>query len=223
VTKQVVEISDAEGMIVGRLPVPPERSAVAESELAAYDSLIARIAQRRDTGISPYIAAMLQTPTIGAAVNEVGRQIRLAPERSTTYTNADFELVVHAFGVDAGFIEHHHVLDALAQGVSPDAIEALLHGHDTELGDEARRVVDFARRVVRGTMTDESWEAVRERYGDRGAVDVSIMAGFVWTTMLWQRAWGVTGATVAEVDEMLLSYREGTLELPDKRTATRAS
>ena len=207
---------------MGRIPMPVERSAVPESELVAYDSIIARIAQRGDTEISPYIAAMLQTPMVGAAVNEVGRQIRLAPERSTTYTNADFELVVHAFGVDAGFIEPHHILDALAHGVSADAIEALLHCRDAELSDEARPVVDFARRVVRGTMSDQAWEAVSVRYGDRGAVDLSIMAGFVWTTMLWQRAWGVTGATVAAVDEMLRSYREGTLELPDKRTATRA-
>jgi alkylhydroperoxidase family enzyme len=199
------------------------REETAERELEAYDEIAARMAARDDDEPSPYLAAMLRTPTMGAAVNELGRQTRLAPAQSETYTYADFELVVHALGVDAGFIQHHHILDALAQGVSADALAGVLRGDQGPLSEDQRSIVDFARRVVHRTMQHESWEAIRVARGERGVVDLTILAGFVWATMCWQRAWGVPGATVEEIEQMLRSHDEGTLALPDKQTAIRAS
>ena len=201
----------------------PARADVGEDERDGYDAVSARIAQRGDTEPSPYISALLTTPVIGTALNDVGRAIRLAPARSETYSYGDFELVVHVLGIDAGFIEHHHVLDALAQGVRPEALEALLRGRDDALTQDERWIVDFARRVVDRTMTDEAWEAVRAIRGQRATVELSLIAGFVWSTMCWQRAWGVSGASDDEVEAMLAAHRAGTLELPDHHTAVRAA
>jgi hypothetical protein len=204
-----------------RIPTPA-RARVLASERHAYDSILARLAESGDPEPRPYLATMLQTPTLGSAINELGRLIRLSPERTATYTHEDHLLVVHALGVDAEFIDEHHIVDALALGVRAEALEALLHGREEELGEEERRIVDFARRVVRDAMTDEVWDAVRNLRGDRGAIDLSIVAGFVWMTMSWQRAWGVEGASPQQIEDMLRRHRDGTLELPDARTAIRA-
>jgi hypothetical protein len=208
-------------MSVGRIR-PPARENIADSELGAYDAIMARVAARGYSEPSPYLAALLTTPTIGAAINEVGRAIRLGPAGSASYSHRDFELVVHALGVQAGVIEPHHILDALAQGVSAETLEKLLHGRDGELDEEEATLVDFARRIVAGTISDESWAAAVRLRGERGAVELAIVAGFVWVTMRWQLAWGVTRATVDEADAMLRAHRAGTLALPDQRTAVRA-
>jgi hypothetical protein len=206
---------------MGRIPVSA-REDVSEAELEAYDTIMARVKARGQATPSQYNAAMLRSPLLGAAVNQLGRAVRVAPLNSDTYTHVDFELVVHALGVDAGFLEHHHITDALAQGVSADALQAILEGRDAGLGDEESCVVQFARGVVHDRMTDTLWEAVCTLRGTRAAVDLSILAGFVWATLRWQHAWGVAGITVDEAHALLRSHREGTLELPDKQTAVRA-
>lgn len=114
-------------MTLGRIRAPIRGDHDA-SELEAYDAIMARVATRGEAEPSPYLTAMLSTPTIGAALNEVGRAIRLAPTRAAGYSHRDFELIVHALSIDVGLVEQHHVLDALAQGVSADALESLLRG-----------------------------------------------------------------------------------------------
>lgn len=208
-----------------RIPTPPGRGEVAASEQAAYDTIMELVAARGDgelSDLSTYTAAMLSTPLFGVSIRELGRATRVAPGRVSTYTRVDFELMVHALGVEADLIEHHHILDALALGVRPEALEAIAHGRLEALGADEHAVVDFSLRLARRTMTDDAWAAVRALRGERGVLDLSIVAGFTWATIVWRLAWGVTGVPVDEVDALLREHRAGTLELPDARTATRA-
>jgi hypothetical protein len=210
---------------VRRITSPSERSQVPASELAAYDAVVALTAQRGDAendDVSLYTSAMLSTPLIGLPTRELGRAIRLAPDRAPTYTRVDYEIAVHTLGVEAGLIEHHHILDSLALGVRPEALEAIAHGRLDALDAEERVVVNFVLPLVRHTMSDGAWDAVRDLRGERGAVELSICTGFIWATILWRLAWDDAGLTLEELDSLLASHRDGTLTLPDATTATRA-
>jgi hypothetical protein len=209
---------------VRRITSRSERSQVPASELAAYDAVVAITARRGDPktdDVSPYTSAMLSTPLIGLPTRELGRAIRLAPDRSQTYTRVDYEIAVHTLGAEAGLIEHHHILDALTLGVRPEALEAIAHSRLDALDAEERVIVNFVSQLVRRTMSDTAWDAVRDLRSERGAVELSICAGFTWATILWRLAWDDAGITLAELDSLLASHRDGTLTLPDATTATR--
>ena len=102
-----------------RITSPSERSQVPASELAAYDAVVALTAQRGDAetdDVSLYTRAMLKTPLIGLPTRELGRAIRLAPDRAPTYTRVDYEIAVHTLGVDEE-LRNHQASEGIRQSM----------------------------------------------------------------------------------------------------------
>jgi hypothetical protein len=64
-------------------------------------------------------------------------------------------------------------------------------------------------------VTDELYEKMEARLGERGAVEYTIFIAFLQMTIRLFQAFGVPAPTDAEIDEMLRGFREGTLEIPD--------
>jgi hypothetical protein len=205
----------------GRVGPPPGRAEVAPAERDAYDRIVERAAGRGESHFSPYLATLLHTPSFGAVISDLGRVTRTAPATGESYSRVDFELLVLALGLDVGFLWSHHLLDALAVGVRPEALDALLRGREEQLEEPERLVVEFARQVVAGTVTDASFAAVKLVRGERGAIDLTVLAGWVVATMRWHQAWGIPSATRPELEAMLEEHRRGTLVLPDMQVAAR--
>jgi alkylhydroperoxidase family enzyme len=201
-----------------RLARPPERDEVDASERVAYDAVVERTTRVHGVGgqAEKYFGALLNSPPLAASLAELGTQVRRGQLRGT-YTDAERELMDIALAVELGSnaILPIHVPDALAVGVRPEAIEALLRRRQDELTDDERQLVSFARQFVAGDVTDESYAELRERFGERGALEFTVLLGFLLMTIrLWQ-ALGVPEPTDEEIDALLRDLRSGAASLPD--------
>ena len=108
-----------------------------------------------------------------------------------------------------------HIPDALAVGVRLDAIIALREGREEDLTEDERFLTEFIRQVRDGRVTDESFERMKQRIGERGVIELSIFIMFlVLTIRLIETTTGATGPTDEEVAQILREYEDGTREIP---------
>lgn len=201
-----------------RLPQPPSKAGFDADEQLDYDRVVERTVRVHGVqgGAKQYFDALLNSPPLGAALVQLGTQVRQGQRRGT-YSDAERELmdIVLAADLDSNSILPIHIPDALAVGVRPEAVEALLHDREDELTNEEAALVEYARQVVGGTVTDESYAAIERRFGRRGAVEFTVLIGFLLMTIrLWQ-ALGVSEPTDGEIDNLLTEIRSGAVELPD--------
>jgi hypothetical protein len=199
----------------------PSSDEVLESERPEYDRVIERQAKLwagAHTDSNAYFGALLNSPIIAAGLVDMGRLVREGETRGS-YTDRQRELVDMAFAVDFGYntILQLHLPDALSVGVRIEAVEALRSGQEEQLEPEEHQIVDFARRVAAGTVTDEAFVGMEALMTRRGAVDFTVFIGFLLCTLrLWQ-ALGVPNVPDSEIDSMLQGYRDGTTELFDPK------
>jgi hypothetical protein len=202
-----------------RPPPPPEREQVAEDELDKFDLVVARqqsLWRDAPRNSDVYFGALLNSPTMAAALATLGRTMREGQIRRT-YSDADRELVDMVLSVDFGYrsILALHIPDAITVGVRLDAIETLWTGDEGCFTDEEAFLVQYIRAVASGTVDDGQFTRLVELRGLRGAVEYSAFIAFLIMTMrLWQ-ALGVPQPTRDEIDELLRSYRDGTAPVID--------
>jgi hypothetical protein len=214
------------------LPAPDD---VRPEEREAYDRVVERQASYRydeftkllgsatpslpGTEIQPYFAALLNSPLIADHISELGVVYRTRGAAPGSYSHADREWIdmVLAVELDMNFICFAHVLDAVAQGVRAEAVRALLDGRDDRLDADELVLTQYIRQVVRGTVTPESWAAIVERIGVRGAVEFTCFVTHLQMTIRLQQAFGVQDVTRAQLDELVQRILDGKAELPDPK------
>lgn len=196
----------------------PDRDSIPTAELPEYDAVIAR--QKSLWSGSPlnsdrYFGALLNSPPLAGAMAELGRLVRTSSRRGA-FSDADREFVDMALGCEFDYwtIPLLHLPDALAVGVRLESIQALVDGEHDRLPDGDRQLLSFVLATARGTMTDELFDAVRHRFGQRGVVEYSVFIGFLTCIFrLWQ-CLGVPDSGRASFVGELDRHREGKGELP---------
>lgn len=193
---------------------PGDRAALPADELEDYDRVVSRQAKLwagAHTSSNEYFGALLNSPPLAAALVNLGRAAREGEKRGY-YSDAERELVDVVFSVDFGYnaILYLHIPDAIACGVRLEAIDALRAGREEELDAGERQIVEYARAVVGGGVTDALFTALAERLGQRGALEFTVFCGFLMCTFRLWMALGVTDPTDAEIDGLLEGYRDGT-------------
>jgi hypothetical protein len=202
-----------------RPPQRPDRSQVRPEDLEAYDFVLARLdsltEEYRTSGPGHYHGALLNSPPVAAALNNLGAVVRQGSLRGS-YTDAERELADVVLSVDLGYngVLPIHLPDAFAVGVRPDAIDAIRGGREQDLTDDERQLVDYIRQVSRGEVTDESFGAMVERFGLSGAVDYTAFLAFLICTMRLWSALGVRNPSNPEIDELLAGLRDGSVAVP---------
>jgi hypothetical protein len=95
-----------------------------------------------------------------------------------------------------------HLDAAVEHGIARESIRSVWTGGSAELDDDAL-LVDYIRRVVRGTVDDESFHWLEGELGPRGAVEYT--AFICWVTMNTRliQALGVEEISVEELDRAL--------------------
>jgi hypothetical protein len=219
--------------VASRTPDLPTAADVRPEERAAYDRVVARQnAYRYDEfaatlgtetpslpgeGIQPYFRALLNSPLIADHISELGVVYRTRGASPGSYQHRDREWVDMVLAVELGmdFICFAHVLDAVAVGVRPEAVRALLDGRDDRLEPEELQLAQYIRQVARGTVTPQSFEGIRERLGVRGAVELTAFVGHLLMTIRLQQAFGIEDVSREQLDELLERILNGTAQLPD--------
>jgi hypothetical protein len=201
-----------------RPPTAPLLADIAHDERSDFSHVVERTARvhEPDGLASQYFGAVLNSPPLAAALVRLGTQVRRGQLRGT-YTDAERELMDIALAVDLGSnaILAVHIPDALSVGVRPEAIHALLDGSGDGLTPDEQELVALSRDFVAGNVSADSYARLEERFGERGAVEFTVLLGFLLMTIrLWQ-AVGVPDPSDGEIRDLMKGLESGSVPLPD--------
>ncbi|MEQ9331798.1 carboxymuconolactone decarboxylase family protein [Thalassobaculum sp.] len=160
-------------MAEARIPLPDPDSMTPEQR-AVYDTVVSG---PRGAVIGPLRAA-LHSPELADRWQRLGEILRYRltlPKRlgelailvTARRWNAELEWVVHAEA-------------ALAAGLAPAVVEAILDGRPPRFSDpDEAEVYVFVRELqLSGRVGDPAYEAVRSRWGERGVVELTALTGY---------------------------------------------
>jgi hypothetical protein len=172
-----------------------------------------------DVRVQPYMGSMLNSPLIMNLISELGVVLRTRGDQGNSYEHKDREWVdmVLAEEFNAWGVYYTHMWDAVAVGVRPEAIKALREGRDEDLTREELQLARYIRQVARGTVTTESYLAIEERFGRRGAVEYSSFIGFLIMTLRLIQAFGAQPMHEEFVNDLVERMVQGSVELPDSK------
>lgn len=153
------------------LPAPDEMTA---AQRAVYDQVVAG---PRGQMIGP-LRAVIHSPELAARWSKLGEYVRY----STCLPRKLSELAIIVTGRrwNSQLEFHVHAEAALAAGLDPAAIEAIRVGSAPVFADVAEiEVYEFARSLQEsGSVSDANHAAVRQRWGERGVVELTAVIGY---------------------------------------------
>jgi 4-carboxymuconolactone decarboxylase len=158
---------------LSRIP-PISEATLTEAQRRVYDKVIAG---PRGNVIGP-LRAVLHSPELADRWQSLGEYLRfdsclpfalreLAIIATGRYWNSELEWLVHArLALEAGIA--HHTIEAIRTANAPELTSA----------DEAA-VYGFARELLHhGTASDAAYDAIRERFGIIGIVELTALVGY---------------------------------------------
>lgn len=167
-------------------------------------------------GATGWRAALLNWPAYAESRIELSRLLLTIPEREGSYSHADREWVdmVLCSHLHTNAVMAWHLPDGLGAGMRLDAVVALRAGRDEDLTPDERLLAVFIRQVVDGTVDDETYAAVEEYMGVRATVEYAIFITCLWTTIRQSQAFGSSGPSDEEVEQMIADFKSGAREVP---------
>lgn len=203
-----------------------------EADRAAFREVRARLGQAFFTEKSKYspndlFGPLLHAPRVALAVLELGGALRSlgSPADGAGALPDDFAEFVafvvfarmrhEAVAAGHGFAYRrpalNHVPRAVASGMRPEAIQALLDGDDAALRPEELELAEFVRAVLAGSVDDRGWAVMQERLGPRRAIETASYALLDFFVCRLEAALGLQDASEGElgarVEEFLRSHR----------------
>jgi 4-carboxymuconolactone decarboxylase len=135
--------------------------------------------------------AMLFSPVVGTALQEVGVRVRYTSGFSSRVREAAILTVGYAW--DSGFEVYAHEIIARAAGLTDGDLAALREGRPDDLADPAERVAARTARalVTRSDLTDQEYQAAREVLGEDGLFELTTLVGYYATLALQLRVFRV--------------------------------
>jgi hypothetical protein len=201
---------------VVRPPAPPARDKLSDEDRVVHDALVARLneyygAARVDVNI--YAKALLNSPPLATAIFDLAWTMVAAGKRGDGFSDHEREYVNMVLSFDAGHYElvvHHLQYGGFERaGVRPDAVAALWEGRADDLLPNERQLVDYVRAVVSGRVTNDVFEAIVTRFGQRGAIEYTIAIGFLLMAMTLMRAFDVPSASREELKHEIDRLHKG--------------
>jgi hypothetical protein len=208
----------------------PNRDEVPEEERDFYDAILGRERARgqseSEEKVGGYFGALLNSPPLGYHLSMIGRYVRAVGDTPGSFSHAEREWVDQVLSKDwdSYVVLHHHLPDGLAVGVRLDAVIALRDGREEDLTADERQLTDFIRMVRDGKVTNDAWDGMVTRMGQRGAVEYTIFIMFLNMTIRLIEAFtgDESGASAEEVDVMIREFKSGERTIPTLAEALRA-
>jgi hypothetical protein len=212
------EVDMKEGVLMLRPPDLPQRESIPEEERDDYDFVVERIRKLgsgRTVDRNPYVRAVLNSPPFAASLWVFSGRMLAAGERDNSYTHKDREHINVVLAFDAGHYEmtlFHLEYAVTREGLRYEMVKALWEGRDDDLLPDERQLVDYIRTYVNGTVTDEMWSGIVERFGLRGAVEYTLAIGYHLMVIRGMQAFGTPAGTREEMQERLERLGSGDAE-----------
>ena len=218
-------------------PMPP-RDAIRPDERKAYDRLVERQTSYGYTDyvkrflhtemllafpgdrVQPYFGALLNSPLIAGGMSDLGVVYRTRGEFPDGMRHSDREWIdmVMSEELRCNWVLYVHAPDAVAVGVRPDAILALLRGEEGDLTPDEKAKADFIRAVARGTMTPTLYKSVEAMVGGvRACVEFTAFCGHLLKTLRLNQAFGVPDVSRESLIEFVEAIADGRVQLPDPK------
>lgn len=156
-----------------RLPLPPMEALNDEQRRAAQGLL-----DGPRKGVYGPFLPLLRSPALLERVASLGEYLRFG----SVLGDQVRELCICAAArhVHNQFEWRMHAPLARKAGVDAAALEALRQGaRVAPLGEEAQCALDFTQELLRNHgVSDASWQACVQRFGEQGAVELATLAGY---------------------------------------------
>ena len=221
-------------------PPMPARDEVREDELAAYDRVVNQQKaydytafvqtfmhpEVRDSfpgdRLQPYFGAMLNSALISAGMSNLGVVYRSRGAFEDGMTHADREWVdmVLCDELECFWVLYVHAPDAIAVGVRPEAIVALVEGRLDDLTSDEREKELFIRAVINGTMQEGQYKSLESKLGVRATVELTCFTGHLIKTMRLMQAFGIPDTTREHLSEWVKALAAGEVDLPPSQART---
>lgn len=126
----------------------------------------------------------LRSPGIGSIIQQLGAEIRFRTSLPRRLNEMAILLSARQWGSAYEWNAHHRL--ALEAGLDPAVADAIAQGRRPDsMGVEEQAVYDFARELHEThAVSDATYAAVVEKFGERGVVDLIAVSGFYVLTAM---------------------------------------
>ena len=161
---------------------PPRLKPLAEADMSEAQRKAARELSSGPRGkINPHGPnfALLRSPALMERTQKVGEYLRY--ETSIPARLNEFAILVtaRAWNAQMEWVAHSEL--ALKAGVAPGVLEDLKHGRQPAgMNEDEAAVYRFCKEIQdrKGAVSDEAYEAVASRFGERGVMDLIGLTGY---------------------------------------------
>lgn len=129
--------------------------------------------------------AMLRSPAVGAAQQELGAAIRY--RTGLTDRAREIAILLVAARWDSSFERESHESIARAIGISDSELTAIRVGDVSGFEDTERTIGAVVVALLDGDLPDENWDAAREAIGVDGIFELTALVGYYSTLALQLR------------------------------------
>jgi 4-carboxymuconolactone decarboxylase len=121
--------------------------------------------------------AFLRSPGMAEPAQLLGEHVRFRSALPAALNEMAILLTGRRWVAQYEWYAHRRLAEAA--GLDPAVIDAIAAGERPEMAPDAAAVFDFATELLdRGEVTDPSWDAVVERWGKQGAMDLIAAVGY---------------------------------------------
>jgi 4-carboxymuconolactone decarboxylase len=121
---------------------------------------------------------MLRSPGVGMLIQQLGEEIRFRSSIPPRLNEMAILITARHYTSQYEWYAHHKL--AMENGLDPDVSQAIAQGRRPErMGADEALVYDFSTQLhAQHGVSDATYQAVLERFGERGVVDLIAVNGF---------------------------------------------
>jgi 4-carboxymuconolactone decarboxylase len=153
-------------------PLTPETMTPEQKEVAD------RIMAGPRKGMRGPFSALLRSPGLADSAQKLGEYVRFNTSIPPRLNELAILLTARHWTAQYEWYAHHRL--AMQAGLSPDIATAIAEGkRPGSMGPEETIVYDFGHELIEtGQVSDASYKAVVDKFGERGAVDLIGVMGY---------------------------------------------
>ncbi|HKT75942.1 MAG TPA: hypothetical protein VJQ78_04355 [Sphingobium sp.] len=169
------------------LPLP-DRASLSEKERDAFDYIMKRSKTwfestpenaGKDYRMSPLYIGFLQSPEVSELWIRLTDHLGTAESRGSFTARERDWIRLAVAALQGTVIQGLQIADAVASGIAPQDIRALIDGRLQDLAPDDRQLVDYIDAAMHGRLTRALYEPIEARMGTKGAVEYTSMIIFV--------------------------------------------